>query len=80
MRSRADCFEIWRLLAGSLNAYPFAVAGYLEQKVISNGMKCSFFLLYYCTDGADDGIERIVSSGMILSSFQTRTGIKIVIT
>lgn len=32
------------------------------------------------TVGADDGIEEIVAGGMVLRCFQTRTGIKFVIT
>ena len=33
-----------------------------------------------CTDGADDGIERIVAGGVELRSLQTRTGIKFFVT
>ena len=33
-----------------------------------------------CIDGADDGIEEITAAGMVLRCFQTRTGIKFVIT
>jgi hypothetical protein len=32
------------------------------------------------TDGADDGIEQIVAGGMELRCFQTRTGLKFVVT
>jgi len=32
------------------------------------------------TDGSDDGIEEITAGGMILKCFQTRTGLKIVVT
>ena len=32
------------------------------------------------SDGADDGIEEIQGGGLILRSFQTRTGVKFVVT
>jgi hypothetical protein len=38
------------------------------------------FVATVTEDGADDGIEQIVASGLVLRSFQTRTGIKFVIT
>jgi hypothetical protein len=37
-------------------------------------------LLANTTDGADDGIEQIVAGGMELRCFQTRTGLKFVVT
>ena len=40
----------------------------------------TFFIACCCTDGADDGIERIVAGGMELRSLQTRTGIKFFVT
>lgn len=38
------------------------------------------FLFLLVTDGADDGIQEIVAGGMVLHCFQTRTGIKFVVT
>ncbi len=36
--------------------------------------------LEFFSDGADDGIEEIVTAGMVLKCLHTRTGIKFVIT
>jgi hypothetical protein len=43
---------------------------------------CSRTAVVWCilTDGADDGIEQIVAGGMELRCFQTRTGLKFVVT
>lgn len=44
--------------------------------------RITFFTIFSCcyTVGADDGIEQIVAGGMELRCFQTRTGIKFVVT
>lgn len=45
----------------------------------SDSLFC-FLTLSTVLGGADDGIEEIVTGGMILKSLQTRTGIKFVVT
>jgi hypothetical protein len=42
--------------------------------------RCPLTLPFSAIDGADDGIEEIVAEGMVLRCFQTRTGIKFVVT
>ena len=42
--------------------------------------KYSFSFKYLPAVGADDGIEQIQAGGMVLRCFQTRTGVKFVIT
>jgi hypothetical protein len=42
--------------------------------------KYSCSLKCYTEVGADDGIEQIQAGGMVLRCFQTRTGVKFVIT